>query len=153
MRVIDERGKNLGILEISEALRFAQERNLDLIEIVPTAQPPVCKIMDFGKFRYERVKEERERNKKQKETQLKGVRIGFTTGKHDLVLRAKQTQRFLEEGNKVRIEMRLSGREKAHRELALRKFNEFLEMIPADILLEASPKKLPQGFVAVIAKK
>lgn len=140
-------------MELPEALRLAQERGLDLIEIAPKANPPVCKIMDFGKFKYEREKEERERTKKQKETQLKGIRIGFTTGKHDLVLRAKQIQKFLEEGDKVRIEMRLAGRQKAHRDLALHKFNEFLEMIPVEILIEAPPKKLPQGFIAIITKK
>ena len=82
--MIDEKGQNLGIIETSEALRLAQEKGLDLIEISPTAKPPVCKIMEVGKFKYEQEKNERERSQKQKESELKEIRIGFTTGRHDL---------------------------------------------------------------------
>ncbi len=152
IRVIGDDGQNLGVLETSEALRIAQEKGLDLIEIAPTVNPPVCKIMDFGKFKYEREKGEREHGKKQKEVELKGIRIGFTTGKHDLELRAKQAQKFLADGDKVRIDMRLHGREKAHGALALKKFNEFLDMI-GEFNLEAPPKRFPQGFIAIITKK
>ncbi len=150
---MDENGQNLGILETSEALRIAGERGLDLIEISATAKPPVCKIMDFGKFKYEREKGEREHGKKQKDAEVKGLRIGFTTGKHDLELRARQAEKFLAGGDKVRIDMRLTGREKAHKDLALKKFNEFLELIVTPFTLEAAPKKLPNGFIAVINKK
>lgn len=153
VRVIDENGENLGVMETPEAFRIAQERGLDVIEISPTAQPPVCKIMDFGKFKYEREKGEREHGKKQKEVEVKGIRIGFTTGTHDLELRAKQARKFLEEGDKVRIDMRLSGREKAHGALALKKFHEFLKFVPEEFNLEAPPKRFPQGFSAVITKK
>lgn len=109
--------------------------------------------MDFGKFKYEREKGEREHSKKQKEVELKGVRIGFTTGKHDLELRARQIDKFLKGGDKVRIQMKLSGREKAHGTLALQKFNEFLKMIPTEYTLELPPKRLPQGFLAIVTKK
>lgn len=153
VRVVDEEGKNLGTIETAEALRIAQEKGLDLIEIAPTANPPVCKIMDFGKFKYEREKGEREHGKKQKESQVKMIRIGFTTGKHDLELRAEQAKKFLERGDKVRIDMRLRGREKAHGHVALQKFNEFLNMIPAEFKTESPPKRFPQGFIAVITKK
>lgn len=152
VRVVGEDGKNLGVMETPEALRLAEEKGLDLIEIAPTAKPPVCRIMDFGKFKYEREKGEREHGKKQKEVEVKGIRIGFTTGKHDLEMRAKQAQKFLEEGNKVRIDMRLSGREKAHGHLALQRFNQFLEMI-REFTLESPPKRFPQGFIAIISKK
>ena len=151
--MVDETGQNLGVLETSEALRIAGERGLDLIEISPTAKPPVCKIMDFGKFKYEREKGEREHGKKQKDIEVKGIRIGFTTGKHDLLLRARQAEKFLKEGDKVRIDMRLTGREKAHRDLALKKFGAFLEMIEIPHALELPPKKLPQGFIAIITKQ
>lgn len=153
MRVIDEEGKNLGVLDTAEALRIARERGLDLIEIAATANPPVCKITEFGKFKYAHEKFEREHGKKQKQVELKGVRIGFTTGKHDLQMRAKQIAKFLNDGDKVRIDMRLRGREKAHGHLALEKFNEFLEMIPVDITLESPPKRFPQGLIAIITKK
>ena len=151
--MIDEEGKNLGILETTEALRLAQEQGLDLIEIAPTANPPVCKITEFGKFRYDHEKFEREHGKKQKEVEVKGVRIGFTTGRHDLELRAKQIAKFLAGGDKVRIDMRLRGREKAHGHLALQKFNEFLAMIPTEFGLEAPPRRFPQGFIAIISQK
>ncbi len=153
MRVIDEEGKNLGVMETPEALRIARERGFDLIEIAPTVNPPVCRIMDFGKFKYEREKGEREHGKKQKESEVKGVRIGFTTGVHDLELRAKQVTKFLSLGDKVRIDMRLRGREKAHGQLAFRKFNDFLEMITMPFTIESPPKRFPQGLIAVISTK
>ena len=141
------------MLETASALRIAQERGLDLIEISATASPPVCRIMDFGKFKYEREKSEREHSKKQKESELKGIRIGFTTGTHDLALRAKQIAKFLEDGDKVRVDMRLRGREKAHGQFALDRFKKFLEMIPIEFALESPPKRFPQGFIAIISKK
>lgn len=151
--MVDEDGTNLGVMETSEALRMAAERGLDLIEIAPTVNPPVCRIMDFGKFKYQREKGEREHGKKQKEVEVKGIRIGFTTGKHDLMLRAKQAERFLKDGDKVRIDMKLRGREKAHGHLALQKFNDFISMIPAEITIEMPPKRFPHGFIAIITKK
>lgn len=140
-------------METPEALRQAHEQGLDLIEISPTANPPVARIMDFGKFKYEREKGEREHGKKQRESELKGIRIGFTTGKHDLEMRAKKIAEFLAIGDKVRIDMRLRGREKAHGALAMEKFKEFLTMIPAEFNLESPPRRFPQGFIAIITKK
>lgn len=140
-------------METADALKIAQERGLDLIEIAPTVRPPVCKIMDFGKFKYEREKGERRHGKKQKEVEIKGIRIGFTTSKHDLELRARQAESFLKEGNKVRINMRLVGRQKAHEMLALQKFNEFLMAIPMETNFESPPKRLPNAITAVITRK
>lgn len=140
-------------METADALRLAKESGLDLIEISATANPPVCRITEFGKFKYEHEKFQREHGKKQHDVELKGIRIGFTTGRHDLEMRAKQIMKFLEGGDKVRIDMRLRGREKAHGPLALKKFNEFLEMIPIEFKLEAPPKRFPQGFIAVAVKK
>ena len=153
MRVIGPDGKNMGIMETAAALVLAREQGLDLIEISGTAVPPVCKITEFGKFKYANEKFQREHGKKQHDAEIKGIRIGFTTGRHDLEMRAKQIMKFLEGGDKVRIDMRLRGREKAHGVLALRKFNEFLEMIPIAFKLEAPPKRFPQGFIAVAVKK
>ena len=140
-------------METPEAQHLAREQGLDLIEISGTAVPPVCKITEFGKFKYANEKFQREHGKKQRDVEIKGIRIGFTTGRHDLEMRAKQVMKFLEDGDKVRIDMRLRGREKAHGALALRKFNEFLEMIPAAFKLEAPPRRFPQGFIAVAVKK
>ena len=151
--MIDEEGKNLGTLSISEALHRAHESGLDLIEIAPTVTPPVCKIMDFGKFKYQREKGEHGHTKKQKEVEVKGVRIGFTTGQHDLLLRADQIKKFLDRGDKVRIDMRLRGREKAHMDVARAKFDAFLKILPIEYTLEMAPKRFPQGFIAIIIKK
>lgn len=140
-------------MPVEEALKIAQERGLDLIEIAPTTHPPVCKIMDFGKFKYQREKGEREHGKKQKEVELKGVRIGFTTGKHDLERYAKKAKVWLEQGDKVRVDMPLRGREKTHGALALQKLNDFLQMIPLEIRLDQPPKRFPQGFITIISKK
>lgn len=151
--MIGSEGENFGVIETAEALRIARERGLDLIEISPTANPPVCKIMEFGKFKYEREKGERERGKgKKKESELKELRIGFTTGKGDLARTAEKTKEFLERGDKVRISMRLRGREKAHGPLAMEKFKEFLEYVPIEHRLESPPKRFPQGISAVIVK-
>ena len=140
-------------METTEALRRANEQGLDLIEISPNAEPPVCRIMEFGKFKYDREKGEREHGKKQKESEVKGLRIGFTTGAHDMELRAKQAAKFLDRGDKVRIDMRLRGREKAHAQVALQKINQFLNMIPVEYNLEMPPKRFPQGFTVMITKK
>lgn len=108
--------------------------------------------MDFGKFKYEREKGEREHGKKQKESELKQIRIGFLTGKHDLERQAEQIQKFLERGDTVQIQMRLRGREKALKDTAFKKFNEFLAIIPTEITLDQPPQKLPQGIVAIISR-
>lgn len=140
-------------MDTDEALRLAREKDLDLIEIAPSVKPPVCKIMDFGKFKYEKEKGERKKQKKQKETEMKGVRISFTTGQHDLEMRASQVKTFLERGDKVRIDMRLRGREKALREVAFQKFQQFLDMIDTPFTAETPPKRIPQGMLAVLIKK
>lgn len=139
-------------METAEALRMAQEKRLDLIEIVPKTRPPICKIMDSGKFKYEHEKQVRAQKTKQKEVEVKNIRIGFTTGKHDLEMRAEQIKKFFEKGHKAKIEMVLRGREKSHRDLARKIFDEFLAFVP-DIAYDLEPKKTPQGFIAVIRKK
>ncbi len=147
-------GENLGVIETAEALKIAREKELDLIEISPTANPPVCKIMEFGKFKYEREKGERERGKgKKKESELKELRIGFTTGKHDLARAAEKAKEVLTRGDKVKIDMRLRGREKAHGALAMEKFKEFLDYITVPHRLEAPVKRFPRGLIAVIVKE
>ena len=151
--MIGENGENLGVMETSEALKIAQKLGLYLIEIAANAKPPVCKIMDFGKFKYEREKGERAHGSNQKEVEVKGIRIGFTTGQHDLQMRAQQALKFLDEGDRVRIQMKLVGRQKAHGDLAFKKFNDFLSIIPVEIVVESLPKRFPQGIIAVINKK
>ncbi len=139
------------MIETAEALRIAHERGLDLIEIAPTVLPPVCKIMDSGKFKYEQEKKERGQKTKQKKVELKAIRIGFTTGTHDLEFKARQAEKFLNEGNRVKVDMILRGREKSHRDFAVKKLEELFSYIPnADFDME--PKKTPQGFMAILKK-
>ena len=133
-------------------MQIAQERGLDLVEIAPTAKPPVCKIIDYGKYKYQQEKKEQKQKAKRKEIEIKGIRIGFATSLHDLEHKAKQAGEFLTEGNKVRIEIKLRGREKAHFNLAKEKLNNFLKLIPIEHRIEEQPKKNPIGLVLTIAK-
>jgi translation initiation factor IF-3 len=123
---------------------------LDLIEVSANARPPVCKIIDYGKYQYLQEKKERKQKAKQKKSELKGVRIGFTTSSHDLETKTKQIEKFLEQGHKVRIEMRLRGRERAHKDLAREKIESFLKMISVGFKQEEEIKKSPRGMSVTI---
>lgn len=118
VRVIDPEGNQLGILTPEEALSAARGRGLDLVEVSPNSQPPVCRIMDFGKFKYEQSKREREARKKQHVTELKELRLRPKIDDHDFEVKMRNARRFLEEGNKVKIAVRFRGREIVHRDLA-----------------------------------
>lgn len=152
VRVIDETGKNLGILDTSKSLELAREKGLDLVEISANTNPPVCKIINYGKYQYLQEKKERKQKTKQKKSELKGVRIGFTTSPHDLEIKARQIEKFLKDGHKVRIDMRLKGREKAHRDLAEEKVKKFLEMISIGFVKEEEIKKSPMGFTTTVCQ-
>ena len=137
---------------MEEAFNLAEQKKLDVIEIAPTANPPVVKIMDFGKFKYEEARKERERRPKgEHSSETKMLRVGFKTGRHDLELRAKQSNEFLQEGHKVKIDMVLRGREKALRDFAKKRFHEFLALIPGHAL-EQGIKSTPQGLTAILKK-
>lgn len=132
---------------------MAREKELDLVEIVPNARPPVVKIMDFGKYQYQKAKEEQHQRAKQKKTEVKGIRLGLKTDDHDLDVRRKQADKFLSQGNKVKIEIRLRGREKAHQPLARQTLNNFILSISAPSKIEQEIKKFPGGFNVIIAPK
>lgn len=117
VRLIDENGVQVGIVSIAEALSKAQSCGQDLIEISPQAKPPVCKIIDFSKFRYEMAKKEKEAKKKQKNIQLKEVRLRTRIAEHDLEVKLKRIRDFLEDGDKVQLTIMFSGREMQHRDL------------------------------------
>ena len=151
VRAIDEEGKNLGEIALEDAFRIAEERRLDVIEIAPNAEPPVVRIMDFGKFKYTEAKKEREHHPPEHVSEVKAVRIGFKTGRHDLERQAKLADGFLGEGHKVKVDMVLRGREKALRDFARGKFQEFLTLIP-NAQIESSIKSIPQGFTAIIKR-
>lgn len=117
VRLIDEVGNQMGIVWLREALEAADEAGLDLIEVAPNADPPVCRIMDWGKFRYEAKQRERDQRRKQKNIEVKGLRLRPSTDEHDFMVTRRKAERFLREGHKVRVEVRFRGREITHRDL------------------------------------
>ena len=155
VRLIDETGKQLGVISLETALQKAEERRLDLIQVTEKVEPPVCKIMDYGKYLYQEKKKEKQASQKQRGGELKGIRLRFNISQHDLDTRARQTEKFLKQGNKVRIEMILRGREKALGNFAKEKINKFLETLQTLCLykVERELKREPRGFSMIIAKQ
>ncbi len=149
--LIDDQGSNLGEMETWKAVEIAKERELDLVEVFPKAFPPVCKIMDYGKHQYQQSKQNRLAQAKQKKIDTKGIRIGLKTDDHDLNFKRNQADKFLSKGNKVKIELILKGREKAHRDLARRNLEGFISGISTPHKFEEPIKGIPQGFNVIIA--
>jgi len=142
----------LGILATEKALTLAKEKGLDLIEVSPKAQPPVCKILDYGKYKYQLMKKEQKLKKKQKKVAVKGIRISLRTSKHDLAFKARQADKFVKQGHKVRIELVLKGREWTHRDLAKKRFDEFIEIMKEKVKIEQEPKRQRLGLAMIITK-
>lgn len=132
---------------------MAWEQGVDLVEVSPNSSPPVCKLIDFGKFKYRKEKAERKQKAKQKKVGVKGIRLTLTIGKHDLEIKLKQALRFLEQGNKVKIEMLLRGREKGHFNLAKEIFENFEKDLGEDIIIEQSLTTKKGKLTSLIAKK
>jgi len=149
--LIDEQGQNLGSVETKQALAMAYEKGLDLVEINPTNRPPICKIMDFGKFKYDNAKKEKEAKSHRKVIELKEIRLTFKIGEHDLDYKAKQAREFFNNGDKVKISMRLRGRENALVETALAVFQKFAQK--ADLDYEKPPFKAGNQIVAMLTAK
>ncbi len=139
--VIDEEGRQLGVIPTREAVNMAQDRGLDLVEVAPQAQPPVCKIMDYGKFKYREAKKEAEAKKKRTEIELKELRIRYRTDVGDFETKLKKAREFLEGGDKVKFSMRFKGREIAFIELGQKKFDDLVTRLE-DIAIvdERSPR-------------
>jgi translation initiation factor IF-3 len=151
IQVIDADGKQLGIMPTHEALRLANERSLDLVEVGASAKPPIAKIMDYGKYMYQKEKREKGSKTSKVVTQeIKTVRVGFTTGTHDLVVRAGQADKFLQKGHRVRLELTLRGREKSMADLGRAKLEEFAKLISEAHALEEPIKRFPMGFGLLI---
>ena len=149
--VIDDEGNQLGEMQRNDAIAMAKERYLDLVEVAPNAQPPVCKFSDYGKLQYNESKQVRLRKAKQKKAETKGIRIGVRTDTHDLEFKTKQAEKFLTKGNKVKIEIVLRGREKAHQDLARENLKNFLSQISVEHKVEEEIKRFPGGFNTIIA--
>jgi translation initiation factor IF-3 len=135
---------------VHEAIAIARERGYDLVEISPKITPPVCKIMDFGKYQYQKSREERQNKFKQKKSEIKSVRLSVRTDEHDLEFKKAQVEKFLKKGNKVKIEIILKGREKAHAELARKNLLEFKSAITVAHKIEQDIKRFPGGFNIII---
>jgi len=151
VQVIGPDGQQLGTMKTFDALRFAKERDLDLVEVGPTAQPPIAKVMDYGKYQYQKAKEEKARPKV-KAQQTKAVRVGYKTGEHDLAFIAKKAEEFLEEGHWVKVELTLRGREKAFADRGREQLEKFLTRLTIPFVRQGNPMRGPYGWVIVIQK-
>jgi translation initiation factor IF-3 len=153
LRVIDSENQNLGVLSIKEALELAESKGLDLIEISPNANPPVGKIMDFGKYQYEMSKKLKKAKAGAKPTETKSIQIKIGTGDHDLELKAKTAGKWLKEGHRIKIELFLSGRAKYMDEKFLReRLDRVLHLITEDYKISDSYKRGPKGLFITIEK-
>lgn len=154
VRIIDEKGKQVGIMPIEQARQLALESKLDLVQVTEKVQPPVCRLMNYGKYLYSLKKKER-KIKKRAAGQVKRIRLGFNISLHDLEIRAKQAENFLKKNYKVRVELPLRGREKALEEQAKGKINQFIELLSklTQVKIEREIKKEPRGFTMIITKQ
>jgi len=152
IRLIDEKGKQIGIFSFSKAQEIAKQKGLDLIEITRKTTPFVYKLGNYGKERYKEEKKRKKQKLKEKHTLPKSIRIGFTEGDHDLKIKLKKLEKFLSEGRIVTIDMRLRGREKAHFDLAREKINNFLNNISLPFKIVQPLKRVPRGLIVAIKK-
>ena len=153
LRVIGAEGENLGVLPTRDAQKLAEDANLDLIEISPTAVPPVAKIMDYGKYQYEIKKKAKEVKAKSHVTETKGVQVKIGTGEHDLTLKAKRAAEWLQEGHRVKIDLFLWGRYKYMEESFLKeRLERFLKIIPAEYKIADDMKKSPKGYSTTLER-
>jgi translation initiation factor IF-3 len=141
VRLIGEEGEQLGILPTKEAMRLAKEANLDLVKIAPTAKPPVCKIIDYGKYRYELARKDKEAKKKQKVTEVKEIRLSPNIDDNDLLTKANHARKFILNGDKVKVALRFRGREMAHIGASKKILDEFFAKLE-DIAVVDKPSKL-----------
>jgi translation initiation factor IF-3 len=140
VRLIDETGTALGIVPISKAQEIAENKNLDLVKISPSANPPVCKILDYGKFKYEQMKKEKESKKNQQIVNLKEIRMSLRVEEHDLNIKAKNGRKFLEDGDKIKVSVRFKGREIAYSSRGIELLKRFAEKVSDVGQIEKEPK-------------
>ncbi|MBQ7605237.1 MAG: translation initiation factor IF-3 [Firmicutes bacterium] len=153
LRVIDSEGNMLGIMSREEALNLAAEKNLDLVNISPNANPPVCKILDYGKYRYDMQKKEKDAKKKQKQTQVKEIRLSTFIEEHDISVKAKTGAKFLADGDKVKVSLRFRGREKDYASTGMAVMNKFAEFVSEVGTVEKKPEFDGRSLIMVVAPK
>lgn len=153
LRVIADNGDMLGIMSAQEALQIAEEKNLDLVKIAPQATPPVCKIMDYSKYRFEQAKREKEARKNQHVVEIKEIRLSLNIDKHDFETKVNHAKRFLSDGNKVKVSIRFRGREMAHPENGLVTMSNFAEALQEICQVEKSAKLEGRNMLMFLAPK
>lgn len=151
--VIDEDGTKLGVMSTREALNIAREKGLDLVEVSPNANPPVCRIMDYGKYKYQMQKKMHEAKKKQKTVEVKTVKVRPRTDEHDMQVRIKQARKFLEKGNKVKAVVMFRGREQAHLDIGEAQLMKIYEAVKDIAEIERKPKKEGRDMIMILAPK
>ena len=149
VRVIAENGDQLGVMPVKEAMKLAQEAELDLVKIAPKAQPPLCKIIDYGKYRYELARKEKEAKKKQKTVEVKEVRISPNIDTNDLNTKVNNAKKFIAKGNKVKVTLRFRGREMAHMQQSKHILDDFAEML-AEVAVVEKPAKLEGRSMSMV---
>lgn len=153
LRVISDSGEQLGVIDRASALRAAEQAGLDLVEISPNADPPVAKIVDWGKFQYQKMKEQQKNRKNAKAGELKQMRFGLKIGSGDLDIKLRKIRSFLESGHKVRIQIFYRGREMAHKELGYDMINRILELLENDAVAEQKPQMAGRNLSVVVRSK
>jgi translation initiation factor IF-3 len=151
IRVIDEEGNQLGVLLVKDALKKAEDAGKDLVEVAPNANPPVCKIIDFGKFRYDQTKREKESKKSHVQIKVKEIKLKPNIDDHDLLTKLRHAKDFLEKGNKVKITLMYRGREMAHKEYGEKLVQKVIEELKEDGIPESIPKQMGRFLTLVIA--
>jgi translation initiation factor IF-3 len=153
VRVVAEDGEQLGVMSSQEAMTIADEKGLDLVKVSPNAKPPVCKIMDYGKFRFEQSKKMKEAKKNQKIIVLKEMRLSATIDTHDLEVKANIVNKFLKAGDKVKISIRFKGRQMAHTEKGLQVMDKFYAMVEDNAVIEKRAKLEGRNMFMILAAK
>ena len=153
VRLIGENGEQLGIMSSREAMKLAEKAELDLVKIAPTAKPPVCKIIDYGKYRYELARKEKEARKKQKVVELKEIRLSPNIDSNDLNTKMNAAKKFLSKGDKVKITLRFRGREMAHMNASKHILDDFAESLAEVAVVEKAPKVEGRSISMVLAEK
>ena len=153
IRVISETGEQLGVISAREAMELAEEKGLDLVKISPNAQPPVCKIMDYGKFKFEQAKKQKEAKKNQHVITIKEMRLSPTIDKHDLDMKAKNVSKFLTAGDKVKVSLRFRGRQMTHTDKGRQVMEQFFALVEDHAVMERSAKLEGRSMFMILAPK
>lgn len=151
VRLVGEEGEQLGILQLRDALQLSLEKSLDLVEIAPTAKPPVCKLMDYGKYKYEQAKRDKEARKKQKTMEIKEVKLRPNIEDHDFETKARNAQRFLQDGDKVKVTIMFRGREITHPDLGRTLCLRLAEFCKPEANIERDPKLEGRNMIMILA--